>query len=90
MLTAAGVDGFLLPYAAGSVSLTVSSIGYNSRTVSMNNRISSTSPRTEDQQIDDVVCGRLSESVTLTGSVSAISGKDIVSVLPTFRQLSKA
>lgn len=80
--TAAGVDGsYSLTLPSGSVSLTVSSIGYNSRTVSVNNRTKlDITLETEDQQIDDVVVVgyQVQKKVTLTGSVSAISGKDIV------------
>lgn len=80
--TAAGVDGsYSLTLPSGSVSLTVSSIGYNSRTVPVNNRTKlDITLETEDQQIDDVVVVgyQVQKKVTLTGSVSAISGKDIV------------
>ena len=80
--TAAGVDGsYSLTLPSGSVSLTVSSIGYNSRTVPVNNRTKlDITLETEDQEIDDVVVVgyKVQKKVTLTGSVSAISGKDIV------------
>ena len=80
--TAAGVDGsYSITLPSGSVSLTVSSIGYNSRTVPVNNRTRlDITLETEDRQIDDVVVVgyQVQKKVTLTGSVSAISGKDIV------------
>lgn len=80
--TAAGVDGsYSIALPSGSVSLTVSCIGYDSRTVPVNNRTKlDITLETEDQQIDDVVVVgyQVQKKVTLTGSVSAISGKDIV------------
>lgn len=80
--TAAGVDGsYSITLPSGSVSLAVSSIGYNSRTVPVNNRTRlDITLETEDRQIDDVVVVgyQVQKKVTLTGSVSAISGKDIV------------
>ena len=80
--TAAGVDGsYSISLSSGSVSLTVSSIGYNSRTVPVNNRTRlDITLEPEDRQIDDVVVVgyQVQKKVTLTGSVSAISGKDII------------